>query len=191
MAAVSNVIDPTSSLLEELDDGSRQNDQINAERLRSELPQLHIVEGLVKANWAEKGYRGMRIVDGFILDQWRKPGIISHVDELVYQDRRIEAGVQLSLCAKGLRKFIAERLPHDFRNEDGTFDASAYGELYKFNGQLQGEVLAGRIPRSEVMFRPGDVAMFPHHPAVTLHAATNIEPSIARLISYNAEKIDQ
>lgn len=191
MAAVSKVIDPTSSLLEELDDGSRQKDQANTERLRDELPQLQIVEGLVRANWAEKGYRGMKIVDGFMLDQWRKPGIIPHVDELVYKDRRIEAGVQLSLCAKGLRKFMAERLPHNFRNEDGTFDASAYKELYRFNGQLQNEVMAGRIPRSEAMLRPGDVAMFPHHPSVTLHGVINVEPSIARLISYNAEKIDQ
>ncbi|MCB9834835.1 hypothetical protein H6792_02280 [Candidatus Nomurabacteria bacterium] len=191
MAAISNVIDHSSTLLEELDDGSRQNDQINTERLGNELPQLHIVEGLVKTSWVKKGYRGMNIIDGFMLDQLRKPGIPPHVDELVYRDRRIEAGVQLSLCVKGLRKFMAERLPYDFRNEDGTFDASAYSEFYEFNGQLQSEIIAGRIPRiprSEAMLRPGDVAMFPHHPAVTLHGATNVEPSIARLISYNAEK---
>lgn len=191
MAAVSNIIDPNSTLLEELDDGSRENDQANIERLRSELPQLHIVEGLIKSHWVERGYRGMEIVDGFLLDQWRKSGIIPHVDELVYQDRRIEAGVQLSLCVKGLRKFMAERLPHDFKNEDGTFNASAYSELSKIGGQLQTEIMAGRTPRSEATLKPGDVAIFPHHPAITLHGVINIEPSIARLISYNAEKIDQ
>ncbi len=84
MAAVSQVIDPSSSLLEELDDGSRQNDLINRERLRSELPQLDTIEDLVKDHWVENGYRGMEIVRGFILDQWRKPGIAPHVDELIY-----------------------------------------------------------------------------------------------------------
>ncbi len=83
---------------------------------------------------------------------------------------------------------MAERLPHDFRNEDGAFDASGYSEFYNFNGQLFKEIMEGRLPRSEAVLRPGDVAMFPHHPAITFHGVINLEPSVARLISYNAEK---
>jgi hypothetical protein len=191
MAAISNVIDPNSTLLGELDDGSRQNDLINSERLSNELPQLHVVESLVKASWYSIGYKGMEIVDGFLLDQWRKAGISPHVDELLYQDRKIEAGVQLSLCLRGMRKFMSERLPQYFRNDDGTFDTSGYSDFYKFGGPFHQELTAGRIPRSESILMPGDVAMFPQHPTITLHGVTNIGPSIARLISFNARRVDQ
>lgn len=188
MAAITTVLDPNSTLLENLDDGSRQNDRANSASLSNELPQLDVVAGLIRADWAKHGYRGMEIVDGFLLDKWRKPGIMPHVDELVYRDTRIEAGLQLSLCVKGLRRFMAERLPYSFRKADGTFDANAYREFYRFDGKLFQEIKAGRTPRSEATLRPGDVAMFPHHPTITLHGATNIVPSIARLISFNAEE---
>jgi hypothetical protein len=189
MAAVAGVFESTNPLLESLDDGSCARNLENFQQLREQLPQLDVVHGIIAAKWEQEGYTDMELSGSFFLDQWRASGLTTHVDELVYR-RRIEAGLQLSLCLKGLRQFWSERLPQTFKTESGAFDRQAFEEFIAFGSPLYSEFIAGRVPRTAALLRPGDLAMFPHHPVISMHKSAVLEPgSIGRLISYNAETV--
>lgn len=189
MAAVNDVLQPDNPLLEELDNSDRSKDDENTKRLHEELPELDVIHGLVAAMWATKGYKGMHLTSGFYLDLWRSSSFPAHIDTLKRNDsnriRRIEAGFQLSLCLKGLREFKSERLDDTFYTGDDRFDQRGYE---RFESTLLTEILNGRTPRTAAEIKPGALAMFPHHPVVSLHQAINLQPgSLTRLISYNAE----
>jgi hypothetical protein len=132
----------------------------------------------------------MAVTRGLRLDQVRAGGIEPHLDDSIYGDRSVEAVAQLSLCLSGHRWLSGQRLPVAFRNADGTFDVSRYEAYTAYDGELYTSIRNGREPRSRVLVHAGDLALFGHHPLVTLHAVTHDgnEESVARLLTWRAVK---
>lgn len=180
MLVVRGLLVPENPLLAALDNGDRSLDRENSAQLTKEIPQLLGVRDLIADMWQEHGYSNMSVTPGFYLDQWRKPGMLPHLDESVYSGNYIEAGLQISLCVSGARTFMAQRLAETFALEDGSFDHDGYDAFVRSERWFE------REPRSSATLYPGDAAVFAHHPAVTLHGVKLEQPSVARLISYNA-----
>ncbi len=187
MAVVQQAIDRDDPLLVHLDDGSRKNDRSNTDHLRQALPQLDSVGLLIKSMWDVDGYKGTSVDPDFMLDDWRKPSILPHIDSLRPYGV-FEAGLQLSMCLRGARKFAAERLDFEPKGKSRELDLKKYNKLmYKLIDQVSNE---GRSPRTYAELAPGDIALFPHHPVVTLHSVEVLESdTIARLITYYAKEV--
>lgn len=179
-----------ADVLNAIDDRLRPDRRATRTALYAAAPILNEADELVVDLWNGHGYKGMSINDGLLLDQVRIRGIAPHIDDSVYGDRSVEAVAQMSLCLKGQRWFNGERLPVSFRGDDGAFDLPAYQDYTQFDGELYRSVWAGRQPRSRVLLHAGDLALFGHHPVVTLHSVTHDEgqKSVARLLTWRADK---
>jgi hypothetical protein len=170
-----------------------------APKLYEAAPTLHDADKFVVKRWRHIGYAGMHINGGVSLDQLRTVGILPHVDEPVFESNLLEAIVQGSLCLSGDREFMAERLPQTFYNDtqklfgkSRQFDLESFNEFLEFDNPFMHSVLEeDRKPRSSVVLQPGDLALFAHHPAVTLHSAQHLtDVASARLLMWQAKKTD-
>jgi hypothetical protein len=153
-------------------------------------PSLQKADSLVARRWDMAGYVGTQVTRGVVLDLVRRSGILPHLDDLRFQDRTVEAMIQGSLALKGERLFSGEKLPERFLTAEGGLDVAAYKAFWGYRTPLYDEVNDGRRPRTEVTVEARDLALFAHHPQMTLHAVRHAEgtSSVARLLTWYAEK---
>lgn len=128
----------------------------------------------VEKIWEERGYTGYEMADAPYL-KGKYENIDTHVDTGVIQDQ-IPVVAMGSLCLLD-RTFWAERLPGHYKrgalHERGSFDWHYFQSCCdRQTGSLVGpRIEAGWVPRTRADLKPGDLALFAHHPAIVAHKA--------------------
>ena len=157
--------------------------------LRGEIPQFQEADKVIAERWAEVGYNDHPTIHDAKFDMLITSTIDTHVDPVSRKRKRIEAIAQASLCLSGNRIYMAELLPHSFKDEQGNLDVDGMNLFSDFDAEFTTSIrAAGRKPRTQTEVAAGDLALFPHHPLVTLHAVGHDtgKSSVARLINWYA-----
>lgn len=158
-------------------------------RLHEAIPSLTEADAAVRTLWRQIGYTGMSVHGTINVDSYRETGVDPHVDVALWPDFPVEAVAMGSLCLRGQRVFAAEKLLDQFKCTDGSFDGYGYDAHWAVRIAGEGRPDRLRWPRTEVEVGAGDMVLFAHHPAMTLHAVRHAKgrSSVARLLSWTAE----
>lgn len=158
--------------------------------LREAIPQFEKANKIISERWANIGYVDYSSVSNatfdLLIDQ---EAIEPHIDPVPSSRNRVEAIAQASLCITGSRNYMAEVLPQTFKTSEGELDVYNWDSFADFDSGFSTTLKTLKHqPRTQTEVNAGDLALFPHHPVVTLHSIKHEvgKRSVARLINWFA-----